>query len=88
VRKPHRCPDCAVTMEEGFTPDLTLGGAARSLWQRGEGRKVTLCGMDAGVRVVGVRTMPVSTWRCPRCGLLRSYAFPRTWNEVPEKPGR
>jgi hypothetical protein len=58
-------------MEAGFIPDLgeanmantpqwTDGAPERSFW--------------LGLKLRGKERIPITTYRCPRCGLLQSYA--------------
>ena len=77
-----RCADCSVAMEEGFIPDATLGGMCQSSWHRGLPETVEVLGMPGGLKIVGVKCMPIRAFRCPKCGLLRSYAFPRVWRKA------
>lgn len=66
-----QCPHCHVVMDVGFVPDLghhswpnepkwTAGEPERSFWR--------------GIKLKGKARVPISTYRCPRCGLLQSYA--------------
>jgi len=77
-----RCPDCKVAMKEGWIPDATYGAVIQCHWHEGPPEKAKFFGMDAGMKATGVRMMPLQAWRCPDCGLVRSYAFPRKWNRV------
>jgi hypothetical protein len=62
-------------MEVGFLPHNNLIGM--TTWHPGEPRRQTFLGLKTGI--IGVdwkQVFPVITYRCPRCGLLRSYARP------------
>jgi hypothetical protein len=73
-------------MEEGFIPDAVFGGYMAARWHKGKPTPASkLLGVDARAYVVGTRTMPLSAWRCPGCGLVRTYAHARKWNKVEEK---
>ncbi len=69
--KTPKCPDCSVAMKEGWIPDISFGSAVVPLWEEGSPKKRRLIGRG-----------PVTSFRCPECGLLRQYAFPRKWNKV------
>ena len=77
-----RCPDCAVALEEGFIPDAALGGVGLAYWHRGKAEQTKIFGLEGGYKVVGTRAYPIRAFRCPKCGLLHSYAFPRVWRKV------
>ena len=64
------CPDCRVTMELGWIMDFTQGGIAPT-WVRGSVEKGFW-----GVKVRGKERLPVNTFRCPKCGQLKSFAQP------------
>ena len=69
--KTPKCPDCSVTMKEGWIPDANLYGHVPPVWEEGSPKRRRLIGRG-----------PVTSYRCPECGLLRQYAFPRKWNKV------
>ncbi len=62
------CPDCRVEMVAGFILDVGAQLAPRWL----EGRPEISIWM--GVKAKGKECRSVDTYRCPKCGLLRSYA--------------
>lgn len=71
------CPSCDVVMEPGFIVDHAHGAIMQALWQPGEPRDQKILGLKTGsVRVDRSRTLKVTTYRCPQCGVLYSYAFP------------
>jgi hypothetical protein len=75
-----KCPDCAVSMEPGFTPELAPdsgGWVYRTYWHPGTPKQNEyLFGLvtTAGVKVDERTTLSICTFRCPKCGLLRQYA--------------
>ena len=73
---PRSCPDCGGEMEPGFLPGL--GGAGPTHWHPG---LPTYHDTFFGIKVGGYelkwdrsKLIPVVTWRCCDCHLLRSYA--------------
>ena len=66
------CPRCRSAMEEGFVLDHGHMDARKTTqWVEGEPVRSFWAG---GIKVKGLRKLPISTWRCTRCGLLESYA--------------
>jgi hypothetical protein len=72
------CPDCGGRMEEGFLPDVTHGQVLQGHWHPGKAEKAKFFGIPVGTKIARDRMLPVATFRCASCGLLRSYA--------PQKP--
>lgn len=71
MRSPDpECAKCRGAMEPGFVLDHTYGATAQSEWV--EGRPET--SFWTGVRLKGRDRVPVTTYRCARCGYLESYA--------------
>lgn len=68
--RPPSCPKCSVTMKEGWTLDNTYGGRAISSWVEGPPQK----SVWVGVKLGKAKPLEVSTYRCPSCGFLESYA--------------
>jgi hypothetical protein len=64
------CPDCGVEMVEGFILDLTYGGMMVPRWVKGRPEK----SFWTGIKSKGKECRSVETYRCTKCGLLRSYA--------------
>jgi hypothetical protein len=58
-------------MAEGFL--LDRGESSRGVTQWIEGAPER--SFWTGVKLKGRRSLPVSAWRCPRCGLLRFHAL-------------
>jgi|TARA_R110001592_G_scaffold94521_2_gene273425 hypothetical protein len=68
-------------MEKGFIPDNTFLGALQTLWHPGdpESASRSVFGLELKnrtqtINVDETETRKISTYRCPDCGLLRSYA--------------
>jgi hypothetical protein len=68
ISDPTRCSDCGAEMELGFLPDVTQAGALQQKWVRGPVEEKWI----GGVKTKGA--LPVETYRCKNCGLLKSYA--------------
>lgn len=77
-----RCPDCTVAMKKGWIPDATYGGIMQSHWHDGDPEKVSFLGIPAGMKGKATHMLPMQAWRCPDCGLVRTYAFPRPWKKA------
>jgi hypothetical protein len=56
------CAKCGKAMEAGFVLDYQGHGPEPSFW--------------TGVKFKGHQRLPVTTYRCPGCGFLESYAPP------------
>ncbi len=70
------CPDCQERMEPGFIPELADNHmTGLTYWHPGPPEPKRFLGMKINqIRVDWKQVYPVTTFRCPRCGLLRSYA--------------
>jgi hypothetical protein len=66
-----KCPDCDGEMVEGFILDMTYGGSLVPRWLQGKPE----ISFWTGVNASGRDCRSVETYRCNRCGLLRSYAM-------------
>jgi hypothetical protein len=64
-------------MEAGFVPDANYGGYTRGQWAEGEPRK----SFWTGLKVDQYNLIPITTYRCPNCGYLESYAMPEAASE-------
>jgi hypothetical protein len=73
-----QCPDCRKVMKEGFIPDSSYAATLQSGWYPGPPDKATFLGMPNGVEVFLPGIHPIQAFRCPDCGLLRAYAFPKS----------
>jgi len=68
------CIRCHAQMEAGFVADLGEYGFTEQKWCPGEPTKSFWTGLKMGKEKV----IPVRTLRCPKCGYLESYAFPKS----------
>ena len=59
-------------MQDGFVVDGTYGGANQSNWSPGPPRK----SFWTGIKIVEDQLMPITVFRCTKCGFLESYARP------------
>ncbi|HEX5706073.1 MAG TPA: PF20097 family protein [Pyrinomonadaceae bacterium] len=64
------CPDCSVEMVEGFVLDMSYGTRLVPRWLKGPPEK----SFWKGINAKGKECREVMAYRCPKCGLLRSYA--------------
>ncbi len=64
------CAKCSALMEPGFQLDYTHGAMTQSSWVEGEPER----SFWTGVKIKGHQKLPVTTFRCPKCGYLESYA--------------
>ena len=66
------CPDCRVPMDSGFIVDFTYGTDAseQSSWAKGTPEPSFWTGLKLGNKEL----LPILTFRCPKCGQLKSFA--------------
>lgn len=66
------CPDCKVPMDSGFIVDFTYGNDAseQSSWVKGAPEPSFIKGLKLGDK----ERLPIVTFRCPKCGQLKSFA--------------
>lgn len=69
------CPRCDREMETGFVLDHNVGSVTRSAWVAG----VPEWSRWSGLKLKGKTRLPVTTFRCPSCGRLESFAEPGPW---------
>jgi DNA-directed RNA polymerase subunit RPC12/RpoP len=67
----NACPECGSAMEEGFIPDMTWGGVLPSAWHPGQPQRAWL----TGVKYKAEQIVPLTAYRCTKCGLLKLYAI-------------
>ena len=67
-----RCPKCSGQMEEGFVLDRTHGANLQALWIEGPPDR----SFWTGLKMKGREQIPVTTFRCGKCGYLESFASP------------
>lgn len=58
-------------MEEGFILDETHGGQRQSRWVEGKPIRSFWTGLKIAKEA---RRLPITTYRCRRCGFLESFA--------------
>lgn len=77
MSKPQpRCPSCHTAMDEGFVLDHGHHDSARpAKWIEGEPVQRKWLGMNIGLDVRERETHAITSFRCPRCGLLQDYAL-------------
>lgn len=75
AEQPPVCGSCDQRMEQGFTLDHGYGAVFTSAWVAGTPR----WSRWLGLRLKGRDKLPVTTFRCPGCGRLESYAQPGPW---------
>ena len=69
------CGRCREPMVEGFVMDRGHGNhKEQAQWIEGPPEEMKWLGMNLGLKTKGKKMLKVSVWRCPRCGLLESYA--------------
>ena len=68
---PPHCPHCNKSMALGFILDESHGQQVQQKWVPGAPTKAWW----GGFRLKGLARLPVVSYRCPRCGLLYSYAL-------------
>lgn len=64
------CIRCHAHMDAGYLADSTYGGYKRQSWSPGTPQR----SIWTGLKVDAQQSLPVSTFRCPQCGYLESYA--------------
>jgi hypothetical protein len=72
VELPTTCSDCGGAMSAGFLVDQGYGMEKVSTWQEGEPQKKWWA--MGGITQSGATRIEVTTLRCDRCGILKSYA--------------
>jgi uncharacterized OB-fold protein len=66
---PQTCPDCHASMEEGVTLDQSRHVQT---WLRGPVEE----NWFTGIKTRGKELLRVVTYRCPKCGYLKTFAPP------------
>jgi hypothetical protein len=73
MTQPMICPKCSGHMEAGFIVDRAAGAAnLQAKWVDGPAAPPNV--WRHGVQLQGRKPVPVTTWRCDRCGYLESFA--------------
>lgn len=70
VHSPLKCLRCQTEMESGFVTDRTYGGITVPNWIAGLPESSFL----EGLKTIGKERYTISTYRCPKCGYIESYA--------------
>jgi hypothetical protein len=69
----RECPKCGRRMHPGFFLDTPYGTYATTDWIEGPPER----SIWLGLKLKGRQRLPVTVYRCERCGFLESYALPR-----------
>lgn len=64
------CAKCGGPMAEGLVLDNTYGSLLQSEWLEGAPERSRW----TGLKIKGKEHLPVTTFRCEKCGYLESYA--------------
>jgi hypothetical protein len=70
MNNPVECIHCHVAMESGFVLDGRHEGFAQEQWYSGKAKP----SFWMGLKLEKDKIITVTTWRCPKCGYLESYA--------------
>lgn len=65
-----KCARCGTPMEPGFVLDRTYAAMTQSSWVEGTPER----SFWTGLKLRGHQRLAVTTYRCPGCGYLESYA--------------
>jgi hypothetical protein len=69
------CLQCKEPMERGYVVDHGHSVVYPSAWVAGLPKWGWLLGLKVGRK----SKLPITAFRCPRCGRLDSYAWPGEW---------
>jgi len=67
------CMKCHAQMEPGWVVDKTHAGYEQESWSPGEPQR----SFWTGLKLEKDKIVPVTTFHCPNCGYLESYALPQ-----------
>jgi predicted nucleic-acid-binding Zn-ribbon protein len=70
MSKAIECIRCHAQMEVGYMLDATHSGYQQQNWSSGEPKP----SFWMGLKLAKDQVRPVTTFKCPRCGYLESYA--------------
>ena len=73
------CKTCHSPMVSGWVPDNTQAGFQQENWSPGEPQPSFWTGLKVEKKDI---VIPVTTFRCPNCGYLESYAISQSQNAV------
>jgi Domain of unknown function (DUF6487) len=68
-----RCAKCNTLMEEGFILDNAHSTRVQSEWVQGAPEEGW---WFMGLKLRGKLRLPITAYRCPKCGYLESYVPP------------
>jgi hypothetical protein len=68
-----QCPKCELSLARGYVPDAAHGGILQSSWPPGEPEPRRFIG---GIKYDADHVLPLTAYRCPRCGYVEFYARP------------
>lgn len=70
------CPDCGIAMEEGIMAEFTFNRVMEILWHPKEVGPETFIWTQPGtVGFDRTKFVEIVAYRCPQCGLVRTYAI-------------
>jgi hypothetical protein len=69
--KSPECPKCQKKMETGHIPDVGYGVITQGTWTSGAAEQRRFLG---GIKYDKKRQVPITAYRCSRCGFLELYA--------------
>ena len=64
------CPKCSISSQEGFVLEHTRNSRVATEWVEGKPER----SFWVGLVLKGRMRLPVTCYRCPRCGYLELYA--------------
>ena len=64
------CPKCSISLQEGFLLEHTRNSRSATEWVEGQPERSFWRGLALGGRL----RLRMTSYRCPRCGLLETYA--------------
>lgn len=67
------CPKCNIQMQQGYILDSMYGNlvTTTSKWSQGRPKKILSFALPSSDK----KSTEITTYRCPGCGYLESYAF-------------
>jgi hypothetical protein len=67
------CPKCKIQMQQGYILDAMYGNLVTtpSKWSGGKPKKILTFALPSTDK----KSTEITTYRCPECGYLESYAF-------------
>jgi hypothetical protein len=71
MKEPVECIRCHAQMEAGFVAYVSEYGWKQAIWSPGEPKERHLIGL----KLEKEQVVPITTFRCPKCEYLESYAL-------------